>query len=63
MIEIIYFTLAGVALYFISDMILEKIEIMRGERLPHRDIVFFVIILVLATVVFALLQHLLQGSS
>lgn len=56
----IYFTLAGIALYLVSDWLLERIEIHRGERLEHRTLVFFGILLVLALVTFPLLQSLLE---
>ena len=61
MTEIIYFTLAGIALYFVSDWILNRIEIMRGERFANRSLIFFAIILVLAMGLFNLIQHLQQG--
>jgi hypothetical protein len=56
--EAIYFTLAAIALYFVSDRILERIEIARGARLEHRSLVFFGILLGLALVSFALIRGL-----
>ena len=58
--EIIYFTLAGIGLYFAADWILERIETARGARLEYRSIVFFAIILVLALVTFQLISQLNQ---
>ena len=55
--EMIYFTVAAVLLYLLSDWILNQIEIRRGERLEHRSLIFFVIILVLALVLFNLIQR------
>jgi len=55
--QAIYFTLAGIALYFISDWIVQRIEIARGERLEHRTLLFFVIITTLALASFSLIQR------
>ena len=46
--EAVYFTLAAIVLYFVSDRILERIEVARGTRLEHRSLVFFGILLGLA---------------
>ena len=56
----VYFTLAGIVLYLVADRLLERIEIHRGERLEHRTLVFFGILLALALVTFPLLQSLLE---
>lgn len=56
--EIFYFTLVGIGLYFASDWILDRIETARGSRFENRSIIFFVIILVLALVSFQLISHL-----
>ena len=56
----IYFTLAGIALYLGADWLLERIEIHRGERLEHRTVVFFGILLALALAAFALLRSFLE---
>jgi len=55
--EFVYFTTAGLVLYFFSSWILTKIEQIRGKTLPYRDIVFFVIIFTLATTSFNLIQY------
>ena len=55
--EFIYFTIAGIALYLLSDWILNRIELARGERLQYRSVYFFFIILVLALVSFNLLSR------
>lgn len=47
-----YYTIAGVILYFVSDWVLERIEIRIGRRLAYRSLVFFGIILVLALLSF-----------
>ncbi len=55
--ETIYFTLAAIVLYFVSDWILERIEVARGARLEHRSLVFFGILLGLALLVFAVIRQ------
>jgi len=57
-VEIIYFTLVGIGLYFASDWILNRIETARGSRFEYRSIIFFGIILVLALASFALINYL-----
>jgi hypothetical protein len=59
--EFVYYTLAGIILYFVSDWILLRIESARGTRLEHRSVVFFVIILVLALVSFKAVELMLGG--
>ena len=54
----VYYTIAGITLYLVSDWILNRIEIARGERLQNRSLVFFVIIFVLAVVSFRIIEHL-----
>ena len=54
----VYYTIAGITLYLVSDWILNRIEIARGERLQHRSLVFFVIIFVLAVISFRIIEHL-----
>ncbi len=56
--EMVYFTIAGIALYFVSDWILERVEIARGGRFENRTLIFFVILLVLALVTFSLIRRL-----
>lgn len=58
--EILYYTLVGGGLYFISDGILRRIEAYRGARFQNRSIIFFVIILVLAVGSFQIMQGLMK---
>ena len=58
--EMIYFTLVAIGLYLVSDRILLQIEILRGERLPNRTAVFFVIIVVFSVITFALIQAIFE---
>lgn len=59
-VEIVYFTLVGIGLYFASDWILDRIESVRGARFENRSVIFFVIILVLALVSFQVISHFMQ---
>ena len=58
--EIIYFTVTAIFLYLISDMILNKIEKIRGERLKSRSLIFFAIILVLSLISFNLIEYVMR---
>ncbi len=60
--EIIYYTMVAAGLYFISDWILNRIEISRGERFNNRSVIFFFIILTLAVVSFTIMKFLLIAS-
>jgi hypothetical protein len=46
--ETILFTLVAIALYFVSDWLLVRIEAAVGKRLEHRSLIFFAILLTLA---------------
>lgn len=60
--EIVYFTLVGIGLYFVSDWLLDRIESARGRRFENRSVIFFAIILVLAVASFQLLGYLMRPS-
>lgn len=55
--EFVYFTLAGIGLYFAADWILDRIEMARGERFVNRSLIFFAIIFVLAMGLFNLIRY------
>jgi hypothetical protein len=59
MIEMMAYTLAGIALYIASDKILLKIEDSRGREFENRDLIFFAIILILAVSTFTIIRLLL----
>jgi predicted PurR-regulated permease PerM len=59
--EIVYFTVVAIALYFGADAILQWLERMRGARFESRQLVFLAIILPLALATFALIRGL-SGS-
>lgn len=54
--EVVYFTLVGIALYLASDWVLERIEISAGRRLEHRMLIFFALLLTLTLVSFSLIR-------
>jgi hypothetical protein len=58
-VAILYYTLAGIVLYFAADWILNRIEIRRGARFEHRSLIFFAILLTLALASFQLIQQFL----
>lgn len=57
--ELLYYTIAAIVLYTVSDFILNRIEIKMGKRLANRSFVFLIIIMVLAIGLFNLLQSIL----
>jgi len=61
-LEILIFTLNAIIIYFLADWILRAIEVRRGAVLKQRQLVFFVIILVLALVSFQALQAVLTST-
>ena len=60
--EFIYFTTAGLVLYFGSSWILTRVEQARGKQFKYRDLVFFAIIFVLAVSSFNMIQYLTMDS-
>lgn len=57
--EPVYYTITAVALYFISDWILQRIEIAAGRRFEQRTLIFFAILLGLALLSFAGIRAIL----
>jgi len=57
--ETLWFLLAAVALYFLSDRVLQMIEVRIGRRLEQRSLIFFAILLLSAMVTFWLIRLLL----
>lgn len=60
--EIVYFTLVAIGLYAFTAWALDRVERARGQRFKNRNIIFFVIILVLALLSFELMERLAQTS-
>ena len=48
--EILYYTVTAVILYFVTDWLLERMERAHGRRFRFRSLVFFGIILILALI-------------
>ncbi len=59
MSDILLFTAVGIALYLICDQLLLWLERLHGEPLPQRNVIFFVLILVLSLSSFSLLRSVL----
>ena len=59
--DLVYFTLVAIGLYFGADWLLERIERARGRRFENRQVIFFLIILPLALASFWLVR-LLSGA-
>jgi len=57
--EILAFTVVAVALYFIADRVLDRIEIARGARFENRGLIFFAILLTLALASFSAIEWLM----
>ena len=60
--DIVYFTIVSIGLYFGADWLLERIERARGRRFENRQVVFFLIILPLALASFWLVRALSPAS-
>ncbi len=58
--DLVYFTLVAIGLYFGANWLFERIERLRGRRFENRQIAFFLLILPLALVTFWLVR-LLSG--
>ena len=56
--DLVWFTLVAIGLYFGADWLLDRIERARGKRFENRQVVFFAIILPLALVTFWLMRML-----
>jgi hypothetical protein len=56
--DIVYFTIVAIGLYFGADWLLDYLERMRGKRFENRQVVFFAIILPLALATFWLVRVL-----
>lgn len=50
--EAVYFTIAAIVLYFVSDWILDRIERAAGRRFEYRSLIFLGILLTLALLSF-----------
>lgn len=55
--EIILFTAVGIGLYVLCDQLLVLLERLHGNPLPYRNVIFFVMIFVLAMTAFELIKR------
>ena len=62
MIDLMAYTLAGIMLYFGSDWILVQIENAAGRKFDNRNLIFFVIILILSLSSFAAIRLLVPDA-
>jgi len=58
--DLVYFTLVAIAVYFGDDWLLDRLERARGRRFENRQVVFFLIILPLALASFWAMRWLSQ---
>lgn len=60
--EIVYLTVAAIALYVISDRILDAMERRAGKRFEQRSVIFFGLMLVLSLITFAVIRSMLGSG-
>ena len=60
--DIVWFTLVAVGLYFGADRLLDWIERRRGARFRNRQVAFFAIILPLALAAFWIARSLMPDA-
>ena len=60
--DLFYFAVIAVGLYFFSDWLLDRAERARGARFEHRDAIYFGIILAAALLTFALVNVLSRSG-
>jgi hypothetical protein len=58
-VEALLFTAAGIVLYLVADRLVVLVERRAGRVLEHRTLLFFVLLLLLALVTFALIRRFL----
>jgi hypothetical protein len=63
MLEILLYTASGIMLYMGADAALRYLESVHGEPIPYRSVVFFVLILLMAIILFQVIQQFVGGSS
>jgi len=60
--EMVLFVVVAIALYFISDQVVNLIEKRRGERFQNRTLLFFAIIFTLTMITFNAIEYYKQGT-
>ena len=56
--EAVYYTVAAIVLYLVADRVIDAVERAAGRRFEYRTIYFFLLLMALAVVAFALIRHL-----
>lgn len=56
--ETLYFVLVAIAVYFISDRLLDAAERYAGRRFAYRTVIFFCLMLALTLAVFWILRRI-----
>lgn len=57
MTEILVFTLVAIVIYFAADRLLNALEVRRGKRFEYRQVIYFVIVLILALTLFEVIER------
>jgi uncharacterized protein YebE (UPF0316 family) len=60
--EIVIFTLNAIFVYLFSDWVIRKLEERRGGALKHRQVIFFVVFLILVMSTFQILKNIFAGA-
>ncbi|MEX1993658.1 MAG: hypothetical protein WD929_03260 [Steroidobacteraceae bacterium] len=58
----VYYTMAGILLYFAADWILRGLEARAGRVFEHRTLVFFLLLSTMALVSFAVIRAIITRS-
>ncbi|NJD33042.1 MAG: hypothetical protein FIB04_14280 [Gammaproteobacteria bacterium] len=61
MVEALLFTALAVVLYLVADRVLDALERRAGRRFEYRSVIFFVILLLLAVISFAVVRRFGPG--
>jgi hypothetical protein len=61
--EAVYYTVTGIVLYLVADRLVVLIERRAGRVLEHRTLLFFVLLLSMALVTFALIRQFLPAPA
>jgi hypothetical protein len=59
--QFVLFTILGIALYLVSDRVVQAMERRAGRVFEHRTLVFFAILLAFAVVAFAAVRKFAPG--
>ena len=61
--DLVYFTLVAIGIYFGADWLLDRLERLRGRRFENRQVAFFLVVLPLALASFWLVRLLSGGPA